>query len=689
MHLRMNNLAAILLLLCASCQLPKSTNRAPEKSAQTTPKPALADPYLDLIVTYTIYAKTLWHEADAGGYWGPGIADRESNGGVRGMSNTALGYALVIHAMDENWLPGQLLARLDAAELDRAALLDCVKKNLIHLAAHHVSAQPPLEPKWGLSWQSSLWTGAWGPAALLVWNDLPKELQQDLIRVAAAEADRVASKPPKDAKPGDTGAEENAWDTHAPAIALALSPDHPHAPRWLRAAQIYAANTYSTKADHISTAALGPDRVRDIVKTANLFDDFTLENHGFFHPAYLQVSGELLGEAWLYLQMGDRLHGTHLAPKLKPYALHHAKDVWENVEKLLLLPSGELTYPCGNDWTFNSSITPSYLAYIATALNDPAAYRAAAALPQQAIHHREHSPPDRILGDTNLEWWWEPILIQRCSTALLQFAMRPNPIESPTTAAIPIASATKLFPDSKVWIDRNATYFTSLAWGKRKMATFTPMDGNYLTLPIDPGILPNDVDRLIEQFETSDAHGIVLESPDRRRSVAVCFPHSVLWLSAGALQPLGLENDPLSGPRTLYFNDTHRLLPTLEPVPPFQIAASSVNIDNKLALVTTSDGFKYTHAGEFNRKSAAIDRIIPLSTWGAWQMTPNVKSDQTWRLDHAFNAKFDGRTATVTVQDGPAGRRYRVRALLAPTSPATTPATSQTAGSSVSVDRVD
>jgi hypothetical protein len=175
---------------------------------------------------------------------------------------------------------------------------------------------------------------------------------------------------------------------------------------------------------------------------------------------------------------------------------------------------------------------------------------------------------------------------------------------------------------------------------------------------------------------------VVVESANRRRCALICLPHSVVWISADALQALGLENDPLSGPKTLYCDDSRRVIPVLQPVDPIVIAGSSVNIDNRLALVSAGEGFNYTHAADFNRKSAAIDKIVPLANWGAWQMAPGVKTDETWRLAHAFGAKFDGNIATVTVQDGPTGHRYRIRAVLAPTA-------SQMTESSVSVDRID
>src|SRR5262245_5749656 len=86
------------------------------------PKPAVADNYLDLTVTYSIYAKSIWHDADVGGYWGDGLApapDKNANGHVRGMVNTMLGYAILVHAMDEKWLTEPMASSLERAGLTR------------------------------------------------------------------------------------------------------------------------------------------------------------------------------------------------------------------------------------------------------------------------------------------------------------------------------------------------------------------------------------------------------------------------------------------------------------------------------------------------------------------------------------------------------------------------------------------
>jgi hypothetical protein len=643
-------LAICLLLLCASCAHPP-----PAKESN----PSDLRDYLDLIVTQAIHAKTLWHTdpAGAGGYWGPvGIAEANQNGAVRGMTGTMLGYATLVHALDNHWLADDLQKQLAHANLDRATLLHYIEENLTHITAHHKSAPHPLEPSWGFWWQSAMWTGNAGPAVLLVYHDLPPDLLNDFKRVAFAEADRIASKPPKDYKPGDTGAEENGWDSYAPAVALALDPHHPRADAWKKALALYALNTYSIKADH--------------QLTANLFDDFTLENHGFFHPDYVQVSADELGQSLLFLEMGDRLHGTHLARELRPYLMHHVQDVWEKVARPLVLPTGEFAFPNGTDWQLNCSMMPSYFAYIATQLHDPLAYQATLRIPKQALRRRALSPPPQIFGDTNMEWFWDPILAERFSISVLEYAL--HPFQSNDPAALDDNVVARYFPNVKVWMYRNQNYFASAAWGDKKMGTFTPFvppDGNpYITIPIE-SILPADVDAFESQtLAAPDQPQILtLRLKDHRRGYLICLPNSVLWLSPMPLRPLAIQNDKLAGGhRDLYTAAGTRTVPALTESQPFNLKGW-LNIDNTLALISTGSGFRYTPTKKYNRRSFAYETIEPIARHGAWQMIPKSTAEQTVSLAHDFQEEATAQQLTLTLHDGPAGPRYRIVADLSGT----------------------
>jgi hypothetical protein len=618
------------------------------------PKPAVADRDLDLTVTYCIHAKDLWHDAaapDVGGYWGDGLApapDKNGNGNVRGMSNSMLGYAMLVHAIDEGWLTPDLSTKLQQAGLTRDELLRYIKLNLQFLNAHHLSTPNGLKPNWGFSWQSPLWLEAQGPAVLLTMKDLPPDIISDFKRVATAEADRVAKKPPKDYKPGDTGAEENAWDQSAPAVALAVDPTNPHAADWLKALKTYAVNVYSVKAD----------QGQPFVCTANLFDDFTLENHGFFHPDYVQVSGQDLGVALLLLQMGDQLNGTKLAEEFKPFAMHHLADAWTNVMRNLLLGDGQFAFPNGTDWTIHTSIESGYLACISTLLNDPMARDAESRHVNNALRHRAMSPPGRIFGDTNMEWWWEPLLIQRFSHAILQHEYRDTDA-SAAPSATPLTSS-KLLPDAKVFIFRNDDYFASIAWGEKHMATFYPTSQtDSITLPIE-SVLPRDIDAFVEDKTIGDAHVAILKDKGGKFVYGVFLPHSVVWISPSPFRSLAIENDAFSGgKRHLFAESTVSEIPMLSKDKD-DVSGNWANIDDRLGVIADG-GFQYGASQSFNHtKTASFDPLTPMVNAKAWQMIAQATHEQTRQMASKFSAKLEGTTLTAHAQDGITG--YQIQA---------------------------
>lgn len=664
----------ILSALAGCASMSQQSVAPPGWTAAANP----VESYLDLISTYAIYAKTIWHDAGPlGGYWGDGVDPKANqNGAVRGTCSTMLGYATLAHALDRRMLPLDRVRRLQAAGLDREWLVRYVRADLRYVLAHHMSNPQPAQPTWGNSWQSPLWLSSAGVASLLVWNDLPEDLKFQLRQAAFAEADRVADKMPKDYRPGDTGAEENAWDLQAPVLALALSPDHPHADRWWHAARVYAVNVFSTPADRSSDARVGGDRVRDLVTTSNLFDDFTLENHGFFHPDYLQFSGEELGEAWATLTLGDQLNGTARAREFEPYAAHHMRDVWQRVMRSLFLPDGRLTFPSGTDWTMNCSVESSYLALIATTLDDPAARQIDRQHPLHALRHRDLSMASgRLLGDSNLEWWWEPLVVQRASTALLQHELRGGGGSKSRTSAPPPLS--QLLPDAHIFVRHTDRYFVSASWGRKKTGTFTPfyrdyMKRPYMTVPIDAAILPADMDELESAKDVGDATVVSLRTASGGRAALICLPNSVLWLSASPLRSMGIQSDRLAGAHAIVSAASVTTVAPLEKRAPFDITGNWLNLDERFGVVAGTDHFRYTPAGGFNRKSVAVDQLQPHDAF-AWQMIADASAAQTRLLAGEFAAHLDHGVATITLRDGPGGKKYRIVApLTALASPAGT-----------------
>jgi hypothetical protein len=640
----------------------QSTDREPPRprpSALPATKPPLAETYLDIAVTYCCYAKSLWHDAQPGGYWGGGIAEKDGNGAVRGMCNTMLGHALLAHAWKVGWLDRDQRDRLSSCALTREEMLRRVCGCLEHICAHHKSAPAPIDPTWGQSWQSSLWLGAAGVAVFLAWDDVPVDLRQRFAFIVAAEADRISARPPGDFVPGNTRAEENGWDTHALALALALDAQSTRSATWWRALRDYAANTHSVKADRLSTAKLGDENVRDVVRTANFLDDFTLDNHGFFHPDYVQVSGQELGEAWVILALGDARSGTDYARRFEPYAVHHVADVWDRVMSRLLTPNGEFVFPQGNDWTFHCSMYQGYLAWVATSLGDSVAQAAEKAGIRAALDRRQVSPPGRVLGDSNLQWWWEPLLVKRCTGALLMHALRAGePARQRIASVSSDVEWTGTWPNAAVWMHRNPWYAVSVSWASHRMGTFTPLgpgfaQAPYMTLPLNGGVLPKGTTTPLESGRLEEVEAIALGLPGKGCCWAIALPRSVVWLSPGGFQPLGIENARLSGSvRTLRAGGGERRFPALEKRPKERIDSSWLSIDNRLGMVTDGGGFEYQAAGAFNRLSVAIDQIAPAAGGRVWQMIPGASGEATEVAARTLKVKDTEGLLEITVLDG-------------------------------------
>jgi hypothetical protein len=646
----------------------------------------------DLAVTYCCHAADLWTTDATGGRWGPGVGDKDGNGGVRGMTNTAAAHAFLAREWDAGRLDGTQQRRLGECGLGRRQLAQRVGDCLAHVCAHHVSASPQLKPRWGHSWQSPLWLGNAAIAAFLIWDDLSSELRASLARVAASEADRIAGIPPGDRKEGDTKAEENAWNLAGPASALALVPEDPRAAEWWRVMRSYAVNVYSLPSDRTSTATVGTDRVADLASTTNLFEDRTLENHNFFHPGYLKASGQSLEDAYLILALGDRLHGTRRAAEFLPYGLHNVRTVWERVMKPLVLPGGDLIFPCGNDWTYHCSTHQGYFALMAAAFGDPAALDAERDGIAHALRRREVSPPGRFLGDTNLEWWWEPLVLRRSIAGVLTHEMMPPPAAGRPEAMPPIVF--REWPDSKAFLFRNPRYAVTLSFARKPLATFTPISADssaspYMTLPVAQGILPEGTTgaAVLGWFGPSgDIPACTLVGKDTGAGAwLVALPEAALWLGGGDFGPLGIENDTLTSPgRTLSGDEWTTQIPAMSPRGAVRLKGNWVCVDNRLGLVSSEPGFEYAPSGGFTQRSVAIDRIRPLRA-SAWLMLPDCSTTETARIAAGFRVTRSARGVEARLPASGRDMEYLVTAADAQNAHAG--ATDRPPGISVSVTR--
>ena len=204
------------------------------------------------------------------------------------------------------------------------------------------------------SWESSLWAMSVAYSAFFQWNKLSAEQRQCVYRLLKAECNYELQRSIPTAFQGDTKAEENGWECDVLAVTLALFPDDPLASKWFDRLRTFAVNTCSHPADRVNHTVIDPDydqtTVSQLFRGANLFDDYTLQNHNYFHTSYQNVVIQELGEALLALRLiQPELH--HTERWHTNALLHNCQQIEDEVLDWLALPDGELAMPNGNDWS--------------------------------------------------------------------------------------------------------------------------------------------------------------------------------------------------------------------------------------------------------------------------------------------------------------------------------------------------
>ncbi len=203
-------------------------------------------------------------------------------------------------------------------------------------------------------WESSLWAMSVAYSAFFQWDKLT-DMQKGYVKsLLVAECNYELNRTIPTGYAGDTKAEENGWEADVLAATLGLFPDDERAPQWFARLREFAINSYSHKDDAADHSVIDPDHdnktVADLYKGQNLYDDYTLQNHNYFHTSYQNVVIQELGEAALALKLFQTtLHGEE---KWKTNALMHNNDkVQKEVLNWLALADGELAMPNGNDWS--------------------------------------------------------------------------------------------------------------------------------------------------------------------------------------------------------------------------------------------------------------------------------------------------------------------------------------------------
>ncbi len=203
-------------------------------------------------------------------------------------------------------------------------------------------------------WESSLWAMSVAYSAFFQWDTLSDAQKGYIEKLLVAECRYELERTIPTGYSGDTKAEENGWEADVLAAALGLFPNHAQASKWFDRLREFAVNSYSHPSDAANQTVIDPHydnkTIADLYRGQNLYDDYTLQNHNFFHTSYQNVVMQELGEAALALKLFQTtLHGTE---KWHTNTLMHNNDrVMNDVLAWLALADGELAMPNGNDWS--------------------------------------------------------------------------------------------------------------------------------------------------------------------------------------------------------------------------------------------------------------------------------------------------------------------------------------------------
>ncbi|MBN2328997.1 MAG: hypothetical protein JXR73_17790 [Candidatus Omnitrophica bacterium] len=193
---------------------------------------------------------------------------------------------------------------------------------------------------WGDAWQSAHWAHMLGRAGWWIWSDLPTDLQEGIRRVVKHEAQRFVDKTPPSQLQKDTKAEENAWNAQIFSVAILLMPNDSQRKKWEREFQKWAFSSFLRPADENSQVMIDGRPVSEQFYGANVYNDFTLENHGIVHPDYMTTFSLSMS---CYI---DYLMTQRQAPEALRF---NAGGIYENL-KWFSLPDGGFVYPSGQDW---------------------------------------------------------------------------------------------------------------------------------------------------------------------------------------------------------------------------------------------------------------------------------------------------------------------------------------------------
>jgi hypothetical protein len=613
---------------------PESSERNDVYTLRTLSEEEILQTYLHVLEDACHYAdkdRKISSFDPKAGYWGDGISG--GNQGIRSIVSMALACAALIKYGDS------------ISSRDRGELFDKAAAGLRYATAtHRTGMQRCTDNKqWGAtdnfgpgSWQSGMWTGTLAFSAWLMWDKLDLALQQSIQRVVASESDILSRRQPPNGLWLDTKAEENGWEIPCLVLAELMFPSHPHAATWHETALKYMMNTLCTEADTRDATLVDGRPVNHWVGGANLQPDFTLENHGRFHPAYIGCSCYFLTQTSMYY--------TYAGRSISQAANHNLMDTWKMFQTIIL-PWGETACPQGMDWELHALPFLNLYASLATQHKDAFA----AHMEQSGLQYLRAW---QMMGKGDLATPGSPLGITRhaINSEQAAYGFLAHKIFGPATkemttheVAAQVAGVYD-YPYVDFIAHRTLKKFASFSWKNKIMGLLIPIgdghEGNPdFTVPIEDGFVGSfelaprgDIKTsVVEHYrrETPDgfeASGTLLLNGGRLKqtlrmtsigSQTVVYEDRVTALSNVTVQsergvPVGIENDQITGgKRVLTHHEGQTIVDWQKKRQPIDIPGSWANVDNRLGVVMVAGGgMAYAQASAYSPGLSVYSDIL-------------------------------------------------------------------------------
>jgi hypothetical protein len=297
----------------------------------------------------------------------------------------------------------------------------------------------------------------WAWAAQLWWNELDGTTQDVVETVVVAEANDILNDTydpwPLGELVGDTKMEDNSVAASLLSIAVAMFDSDPNADEWAEDAKLIAMNAQGRAADESDSTLVDGVAVSSWIQEVNVFDDFTVHNHGLFHPTYMLANASPI------------VYYAHRSFSIPDAFKFRMAEGWDNVLAPLTSDDGDIVMPTGTDWIYHDFQHIPHLATIGTILgrDDAAVYESRAIL---ALRARQNSHSGGsiygmtavgyeadVVRSVSIAWWVHEL-----------FGPAPEPTELEFEAARSAYDGVYHIPSQLLVFARNDNAINSMSW---------------------------------------------------------------------------------------------------------------------------------------------------------------------------------------------------------------------------------